>query len=454
MSKCENNGKIETIETVQVPMEIDEPDQNGIAVAVARDHESPPAIFKLHAIACEDLFEYLSLKDIYSIGMTCKRMNRLAGLYFKENLHNMVTRVKENGIIFRSNEELMDLSGFSEFVETVRFDGREIKSFQYVESNCASVKKVIINNALGGTKVNTSIMDNLKLVKIRDYVCANDEIISDLLKLCKNVQSLQLYVKHLPNNWYHQRYPLLEHFELFFDGKSDKVDEVKIFLEQNPSIRCLEISAKYLFKNRHSILKTNVTLDELSIASLNPKNLETIALLNELYHRNFYKRLKLRLLFVHQNDADLMAKLPAVETINFGGTVENIVWPAIVNLKVVELHEWQGFDFETLVKNNVTIERVHIGETTFNEIQLMMRHLPNLKELIICYIAHEKELDISALNKVRETLFGARKVIIYLVEETFLLTKWMFSPREFNLVEIRRIESLPMKPKLMSLDEN
>lgn len=62
----------------------DEYDGNGAAVVVDSDQESLPDILKLHVICCE-LFDYLSLEDLNSLGKTGNRLHRLVSFYFQQN---------------------------------------------------------------------------------------------------------------------------------------------------------------------------------------------------------------------------------------------------------------------------------------------------------------------------------------------------------------------------------
>ena len=94
MSKRKNDGEINE-ETRQKKQ--NDVDSKGIAVAVdVQNQGTPPPILKLNAICCDDLFEWLSLEDLHSLGQTCKRMQRLTGIYFQENF-------EENAYYYNQN---------------------------------------------------------------------------------------------------------------------------------------------------------------------------------------------------------------------------------------------------------------------------------------------------------------------------------------------------------------
>lgn len=62
MSKCENDGENSERSKQQ---KLHDDDLNN-----DRNQEPRPAIFKLNAICCEDLFDWLSLRDLHSLGQT------------------------------------------------------------------------------------------------------------------------------------------------------------------------------------------------------------------------------------------------------------------------------------------------------------------------------------------------------------------------------------------------
>lgn len=427
--------------------------QNRMAVAVARSRESPSAILNLHDIVFDKLFEYLSLEDLYSIGMTCKRLNRLAGLYFKKNFRNVVIQYKNNGIRTYGDRKSIDLIGFIKYLQTIRIDGNDRKSFDFVESNCISIEKVIIHNALNGAWMDIfkNTMANVKYVELYNSN-NNHEPCKDLFNLFTKMKCLRLNVTPLSVDWFRQEFPQLECVELLYENSL----ALKKFLEINPSIRFLKIKSKFLIKYGDSLKTLNRKLDELCIENWDSIRLDSFnALLVDLHQREFYKRLNMELLHVNQISANLLSNLP-VEKIGFATMDKNIVWPLMVNLKQLKFSPNENSGLEALIKSAVNLERIEIWRATFDDIQMMMRSLPNLKEIVVndhCF-EYNKALDISALNQTREKLNGASKVHIYHIESVYLETKWMIGQRKFNLVEIRRIESLPLEPKLMSSDEN
>lgn len=84
MSKRDYDGEINESSKKARP---NDSKPNEIPSVSVRNEEPPtlPAIFKLNAICCDDLFEWLSIAGLHSLGQTCKRLRQLTGLYFQAN---------------------------------------------------------------------------------------------------------------------------------------------------------------------------------------------------------------------------------------------------------------------------------------------------------------------------------------------------------------------------------
>lgn len=108
MGNC-SSGKKVNVESKR--QKLNELDENEIAVALDVQYQQSSDIFKLNAICCDDLFEWLSIKDLYSLGQTCKRMHRLTGLYFQENFRKLRLEYINQKIYNRLYEPRAELCG-------------------------------------------------------------------------------------------------------------------------------------------------------------------------------------------------------------------------------------------------------------------------------------------------------------------------------------------------------
>lgn len=57
------------------------------------------------------------------------------------------------------------------------------------------------------------------------------------------------------------------------------------------------------------------------------------------------------------------------------------------------------------------------------------------------FVEKKNILDIAALNKERQKLVDVRRVTIYMGENIYLAMKWATKQQEFNLIQIKRIDS-------------
>lgn len=142
MSKRKNHDEIVRTSKQKKPKKED-PNEN-VPVDIQNRGSLSPAIFKLHAICCDDWFEWLSFEDLHSLGQTCKRMHRLIGLYFQNNFSKTFSCKKQH--IYEINEIYegrVRLDGFIQFAQSITFERRNNdKDYQYIGTNCYSLRKI------------------------------------------------------------------------------------------------------------------------------------------------------------------------------------------------------------------------------------------------------------------------------------------------------------------------
>ena len=138
MGKRRSDNKIGKKSKRQKPNSVD---VNEISVAVnAQKGELAPPISKLNAICCDDLFEWLSIEDLHSLGQTCERMHRLTGLYFQGVSKNADIICEDQSIFYKYN----NINGFIPYINSVKFDfDAKMKDFQFIRSiKCDSLRKI------------------------------------------------------------------------------------------------------------------------------------------------------------------------------------------------------------------------------------------------------------------------------------------------------------------------
>lgn len=120
-----------------------------------------------------------------------------------------------------------------------------------------------------------------------------DDLFSALIAACSNVKHLSIEEHcRLELSWLYQICPKLEHLELMYVEHRKETPELKIFLEQNTTIKQLSIDMKLFWINRELFKNMNIKLDTLAVRS--HKRVEVASfcrLLNELHECGFYKTL-------------------------------------------------------------------------------------------------------------------------------------------------------------------
>lgn len=84
---------------------------------------------------------------------------------------------------------------------------------------------------------------------------------------------------------------------------------------------------------------------------------------------------------------------------------------------------------------NILLKNVNSFEFAINKTRVNRLHHGKFFE------ESENILDLRGLNKEREKLTFAKKILIYVKEDIFLATKWALTQTEFNLIEMKRIDS-------------
>lgn len=110
----------------------------------------------------------------------------------------------------------------------------------------------------------------------------------------------------------------------------------------------------------------------------------------------------------------------------------------------------QIIDMNTLANNLTKLERIFFHTVDINNILPLISRKVNLKKKFIEKFEAGKYFDeitkiinLPALNKMREKLFGAKKIMLYVEEEIYLASKWAFKMTDFGQIKIMRESSYP-----------
>lgn len=464
-------------------------DAGNTNVQSAKNH-----MFKLNIDCLDKIFDYLSVKELHSIGQTCKVLQQAAGEYFLAN-HSAAPKYTENDGIYTEysdNHGIMNqrtqTSGFNRFItyishyyerkaplDYIQAHGYEFESFKHLYLVCTSLSKSKIDRI-------KKLLTRVEIVQIRNCTTEVD-FYASFLKLCINLK--ELYVQDADvgryrnrygygsgqeeqpaPSWLLQHYPKLEHLELI-PQFSNQIHELCQFFDRNPTVRSFSISSRCLLANQTELLKSNAKLDVLKVKIFQvPRfyyddddeeeddHYQTICkLLKQLHANGFYKRLHFYVQRISQQCCDQLIQLPGLEKLCIKYFTENFSLTQLTALKeLVILDGANAKDMKVLACCLNNLRRVFLNNATFEDLLPFLCH--SVKLNVVKFfpkndnddnrkIAVRPIFKLMQSNDEREKLFGAHKVIVYVPDNIFLETKWRINKgcTNLNAVEMKRTHS-------------
>lgn len=253
------------------------------------EDETEAAIFTLNIDCFDMIFNYLSLKDIHTIGLTSKQFQRIAGSYFGRNFKSSEKFSGIDGIytVYSDNNGVINrrtqTSGFNEFINYFSHYYENVLPLRYIQQNCDALQSLnhiyLVCLQLNSVKIEClrQILPRLEIVQIRQ--CTIDGDFYDcFLKYCTNLRSIYVQddlgyiLDENQNPWLLEEYPRLDHLQLI-PRYSFKINELNSFFERNPRVQSFSTSSRCLWENRHEI-KSNIKIEKLEVQILihNPYN--------------------------------------------------------------------------------------------------------------------------------------------------------------------------------------
>ncbi|XP_055326436.1 uncharacterized protein LOC129580230, partial [Sitodiplosis mosellana] len=287
MSKRENDGEITEKSKQQKLNDVNPRGTAAAAVDGQNEEPAPPAIFKLNAICCDDLFEWLSLKDLHSLGQTCKRMQRLTGVYFQENYKE--TRLFcENRNIYHNK---IMMNEFFPYVQKIVVESNCLSDFKSINDG-DSIRDISLDWFTMTESMIGCIKEKLNQIEVLHlrYLDMEIHLYEDFLQFCPNLKGLCVYYSHSKDNddeWMNRKYPKLQHFRL--QKRDDLISHnLRHFFQQNDQLQSFGTNDRFLLTNSDTFINSNLKLDVLNIR-YSVGNLEHVCdLLNNLHEIGFY----------------------------------------------------------------------------------------------------------------------------------------------------------------------
>lgn len=405
---------------------------------MAISQATPPVarIFNLNVDCFEELFEWLSLADLKSLRLTCRRFRTIVNYCIKTNYPSI--RLGYGHVEIFDWTELCHI--YTEFITAIHFSNRCTFRNDFIK-----IKGML------------SQVESIKVKK--DQI--SGEFYGNFLKFCNNLKYLSIsdiYDKSIigvDNRWLLRSYPTLEHIEIIENSFEigQEIFELKTFFQLNQTVQSFTTTVQFLQRNGNCLKESNVKLENLTIFCNKP--FEQIAnLLHELQQERecgerFYKQLNLYGSY-STIVTDNLTSVHALEKLDYA-RVDCLLLPPLYDLKEFGIGKVEKTaNLISLAKSFINVERIYIGEGTLKDVTAFICHSPKVKHIKIDRLNggfrfNIRSINLNELNKERIKLIGAKMIRIYVAEEFFVFMKWSGFEQNFNLVEMKRTASYNCK---------
>lgn len=419
----------------------------------------------------EKVFDYITLKDLCSVGQTCKRFHNVAGRYFADNYPAqtvLLTRDKgrtQECVQFIDGENVISGcdTNFARYAREFLISGgqnfySDLDEFRYAASVVGENVKIIDFQCVEELTPEhdeciRKIVENVEKI---GFACCfgEDGSYTDILKHCKNLRHLSIELTELNISfstleglkWYNRSYP---------NFNNTSTEHLENFLKQNLHIKKLTTDVHSL-QLLNLIEELGLRLCELGITLKDETDGDLKMLcvrLNDLHERGFIEKIRLSTDAydgnIFRDNIDQIQQIRALHTItddhgNFDDVAGfTVAFATLSNLKHLSVGFLTANDFDVLSQGLVNLERLHLGPNSLDDAVPFIRRSSKLGEIIIGSMCagtknFKTNINIKALNDEREMIPHVRKVIIYLLEREYLRLKWSQNVLNYGCIEIKR----------------
>lgn len=414
-------------------------------MVMALQRPEQPAIFKINVDCFEELFDWLSLKDLHAFGQSCKKMQKAAGY------HMSLTYPKLEAILLGDIycTGMKKISGFSDHILNLKMESfNRMDSFEIANANeFESLKKIRLSGIPFDDDERMACIKKflVKVETVEVFDCVNNEhFYEQFLKHCVNMKVLRVgsYGGLTDFDWLCRSYPNLENMVLELPHQDLQIDQLITFFQVNPNVKHFATTGQVIFAIRELLISSNIKLDVLSVRECF-YNVGICALLTLLSQRGLFKRLHL-----YGGTENIVSEIfpgNTVEKIAFFDFPENdITVIHFSNLKEFTANRIpEKINVEVLACILGSLERIHLSEANINQIFTFIRCSQKLAHISVTQLdeVDHNVLDLGLWNTERANLTGARKVTVYVDEEIYLATKYATQNKEYQLIGMKRIQS-------------
>lgn len=438
--------------------------------------QSVPQFFRLTTDCCDEIFDYLSLKEIHCFALTSTTMQKVSGVYFKRNFFaNDRLDIGRYGIITKyadKNSEysyFTEITMFNEFLTHLTHRHFNFGPLYYINSHIdqfSSLSHLTFYNVDSAEPKYEHISEILRKIESIKIEESSLVLCDPCMRIGVNLKRFSMkYCRikggRIKYTWLSRKYEKIEHLELIPSPTVEtRIDELRDFFELNSSIRSFSTSSNFLWANRHLLLNSTVKLDilEIRIATIYDlyatmdqfgiieTRMQAICkLINDLYERKFYQRIHFYITLDEQiTNIDELASLKGLEKLCISKFKEDYSLAPLMCVKELVIVEGLEYiDLDILAKKCTKLERLYFGDHTIEDILPFIRRSVGLKKIKAFHQTNGNfSIDIAYMNEERKKLTRTNAVIIYVPDNIFLQTKWTKNGDvNLSLVELRRGDS-------------
>lgn len=429
---------------------------DAVVVDIAPTKGQTGDIFKLNLDCFEEAFDYSSVRDLISIGKTCKYLQNVAGHRFRRNYSNLRIKCRSDGVVIATDADYSNINHFAEFIRGIRIDGAGgLLSILDGNLNFRRLEQLqvysleMMSNEIDAMIGIWSKLKDLQMLKLRN-LNGNYHVIIDH---CVNLKRLEVIWSGIDYNWVVRRYPTLETL-LLIPPACQSFDQLAELLMLNPNIRRFVTTPNCLMENRVAMkTTTDINLDDLAISfdfHANYSVATLCELLNELHERGVYKRV--HLFFYEITTQNTIYQLTTVN-----GLDSLFIYKALVRFELPELRSLvelcvykksSKIDLDHVLDELVNLKRIYFCFSHLDDIIPFIQRSASLERIRVDCLRYgpqfnenTKVIDLPTLNRLRQQLPGARKITFYVREDVYLATKWTLKTTDFPLICLKRNES-------------
>ncbi|XP_031637977.1 uncharacterized protein LOC116350350 [Contarinia nasturtii] len=409
------------------------------------------------------ILDWLSIKELATIKMTCKRLYLLANEHFCRTYKNGCVHLEEMFKELDISVENKYSTSFKYYMPKIHSANAAIETFNVIGQKTIQPIKYLRffwanfnqNNDVLQQKYVKDVLKNVEIVNIHD--CSS---IDCLLRNCTKLEYLVL--SGVGSKELLHTYPTLKQLQW---GSANFPVELKEFLMRNRNIRALSTSNDNTIKITNWLLDTEIKLDDLVLkisitVKKGFKNMKQIIESLHLLHKNQQiKALHLKIMdsdfLLHPNwtEPEFLESIH-IDTVDCDRKLVDVV-SRMVNLKFLFYYNrWDNINQQIglLAQKLTKLEELHIVDIfSIDKIIPFVQNLPKLQIIYVkCFrsgyinFANEINITLQSLDKDRRKLKNPCKLTIYVNENWYLQIKSNSMTNSYGLVEVKRTDSYPL----------